>query len=142
MRKRSLRLTAALLQYLLAAVASAADSQTAERVSEAIESDAVDALPRTAFYETDAAIAHGEPGTLIRAQEFAGYDLPADVNATRILYRSRSELDREVVASAVEIVPTRAAPALLGQIHATTAQYLDTTQLAVATGQAHGHSRR
>jgi len=107
MKKRPLLLAASLVQLLFAA---AVDAQTAERISAAAENDAVDALPRTAFYETDAALARGESGTLIRAEEFGGYDLPADVRATRILYRSRSELDHEVVASAVVIVPTRAAP--------------------------------
>jgi len=110
MKKWPLQLTATLLQLLFAAVAGAADSQTTERLSAAVESEAVDALPRTAFYQTDAAVARGEPGTLIRAEEFTGYDLPADVHSTRILYRSRSESDHEVVASAVVIVPTRAAP--------------------------------
>jgi acetyl esterase/lipase len=109
MKKRPLQLSATVLQLLFAAAASAADSPTT-RVSEAMERDAVDALPRTAFFETDAATARGEPGTLIRSEEFAGYDLPAEVRSTRILYRSRSELDHEVVASAVVIVPTRAAP--------------------------------
>jgi hypothetical protein len=100
----------AVLQLLFAAATGAADSLTTDRVSEALERDAVDALPRTAFFETDAAVARGEPGTLIRSEEFAGYDLPAEAHATRILYRSRSELDHEVVASAVVIVATRAAP--------------------------------
>jgi len=111
MKKRPLQLTAALVQLFFAAATGAVDSQTTARVSEAVERAAVDALPRTAFFATDAAIARGEPGTLIRSEEFAGYDLPADVRATRILYRSRSELDHEAVASAVVIVPTRAAPA-------------------------------
>lgn len=110
MKKRPLQLTATLLQLFFATVTVAVDSQTTERVSEAAERVGVDALPRTAFFATDAAVARGEPGTLIRSEEFAGYDLPADVRATRILYRSRSELDHEVVASAVVIVPTRAAP--------------------------------
>ena len=110
MKKRSLQLTATLLQLFFATVTGAVDSQTTERVSEATERAAVDALPRTAFFATDAAVVHGEPGTLIRSEDFAGYDLPAEVRTTRILYRSRSELDHEVVASAVVIVPTRAAP--------------------------------
>jgi hypothetical protein len=54
MKKRPLLLAASLVQLLFAA---AVDSQTAERISAAAENDAVDALPRTAFYETDAAIA-------------------------------------------------------------------------------------
>jgi dienelactone hydrolase len=110
MKKRPLQLTAILLQLFFATATGAVYAQTKERVSEAAENAAVDSLPRTAFFSTDSAVVHGEPGTLIRSEEFAGYDMPADVRTTRILYRSRSELDHEVVASAVVIVPTRAAP--------------------------------
>jgi Secretory lipase len=110
MKKRPLQLGATVLQLLFATATGAAHSQTTDRVTEIVAREAVDALPRTAFFETNAATARGEPGTLIRSEEFAGYDLPAEAHATRILYRSRSELDREVVASAVAIVPTRAAP--------------------------------
>jgi hypothetical protein len=111
MKKRPLQLTATLLQLFFATVTVAADSQTTERISEVAERAAVDALPRTPFFATDAAVARGEPGTLIRSEEFAGYDLPADVRATRILYRSRSELDHEVVASTA----VRAYPRLTSQ---------------------------
>jgi pimeloyl-ACP methyl ester carboxylesterase len=79
-------------------------------VAEAARTEAVDALPKSSFYETDRASARGQPGTLIRSEAFTGYELPPDVHATRILYRSRSQADRDTVASGVVIVPTRAAP--------------------------------
>jgi dienelactone hydrolase len=110
MNQRCVRMATALAQLALATVAAAADFQTTERVSEAVRIETVDALPRTAFFETDAATAHGEPGILIRSEVFTGYELPEDVRATRILYRSRSQVDHDSVASAVVIVPTRAAP--------------------------------
>jgi dienelactone hydrolase len=110
MNKRCVQLTTALLQLFFGVVSGAVYAQTTDRVSEVVRMDAVAALPRTAFFETNAAAARGEPGTLIRSEEFAGYDLPADVHATRILYRTRSQLDHDAVASAVVIVPTRAAP--------------------------------
>ena len=110
MSKRCVQLTTGLLQLFFAVVSGTVYAQKTDRVSEGIRMDAVAALPRTAFFETDAAVARGEPGTLIRSEEFAGYDLPPDVHATRILYRSRSQLDHDAVASAVVVVPTRAAP--------------------------------
>ena len=55
MKKRPLQLAATVLQLLFTTATGAADSQTTDRVSEAVERDAVDALPRTAFFETDAA---------------------------------------------------------------------------------------
>ncbi len=110
MNRQCVQLTTALLQLFFAVVSAAGYAQATDRVSEVIRMDAVAALPRTAFFETSAAAARGEPGTLIRSEEFAGYDLPADVRATRILYRTRSQLDHDAVASAVVIVPTRAAP--------------------------------
>ena len=79
-------------------------------VAEAVRTEAVDALPKSSFYDADVAAARGQPGTLIRSEAFTGYELPPYVRATRILYRSRSQADRGTAASAVVIVPTRAAP--------------------------------
>jgi alpha-beta hydrolase superfamily lysophospholipase len=110
MNNRCVQLTTGLLQLICVAVSGAVHSQATDRVSETMRMDAIDALPRTAFFETDATSVRGEPGTLIRSEEFTGYDLPADVRATRILYRSRSQLDHDAAASAVVIVPTSAAP--------------------------------
>ena len=95
---------------LFAAVAIFAVPVFAADVTEAARTEAVDALPRSSFYEADAAAVHGQPGTLIRSEAFTGYELPPDVRATRILYRSRSQADHDTAASAVVIVPTRAPP--------------------------------
>ncbi len=101
---------AAGLQVFFAGFAGAADSQSNERLSEAVRMETIDSLPRTAFFEANGGVAHGDAGTLIRSEEFVGYDLPAEVRATRILYRSRSVLNHDTVASGVVIVPTRPAP--------------------------------
>ena len=95
---------------VFAAVAVFSAPVLAADIAEAARAEAVDALPKSSFYETDAASARGKPGTLIRSETFTGYELPPDVRATRILYRSRSQADRDTVASAVVIVPTRDAP--------------------------------
>jgi hypothetical protein len=47
---------------------------------------------------------------MIRSEGFTGYELPPGVRATRILYRSRSQLDHDSVASAVVVVPTHTPP--------------------------------
>src|SRR5437660_6406261 len=98
MNERCVQLTTVLLQLFFATESGAVYAQTTDRTAEVNRMDAVAALPRTAFFETDAAVARGEPGTLIRSEEFAGYDLPADVRVTRILYRTRSQLDHDAVA--------------------------------------------
>lgn len=66
-------------------------------------------LPATDFYRTTDGDLHGKPGTLVRAEPFSGYAL-SGVKATRIIYRSRSQLGHETVASAAVIVPDKAAP--------------------------------
>jgi pimeloyl-ACP methyl ester carboxylesterase len=82
----------------------------ADPVAEAIGMESADALPATEFFQVSAAEVSGKPGTMIRSEDFAGYDLPSQVRATRILYRSRSQLDHPTVASAVIIVPTSTPP--------------------------------
>ena len=68
MNKRCVQLTTALLQLFFAVVSGTVYAQTTDRVSEVTRMDAVAALPRTAFFETNAAAARGEPGTLIRSE--------------------------------------------------------------------------
>jgi alpha-beta hydrolase superfamily lysophospholipase len=95
---------------LFAAVVIFAAPVFAADVTEAARTQAVDELPKSSFYDTDPASIRGQPGTLFRSEAFTGYELPSEVHATRILYRSRSQADRDTAASAVVIVPTRAAP--------------------------------
>ena len=47
-------------------------------------------LPLTVFYSTPSPLPPGQPGELIRSEEFDEYQLPEGVSAFRILYHSRS----------------------------------------------------
>lgn len=62
-------------------------------------------LPITKFYDTANPLPAGNPGTLIRSQEFDGYELPFSVSAVRILYHSRSASGEDVAASGVVLFP-------------------------------------
>jgi hypothetical protein len=62
-------------------------------------------LPITKFYDTANPLPAGNPGTLIRSQEFDGYELPFSVSAVRILYHSRSARGEDVAASGVVLFP-------------------------------------
>jgi pimeloyl-ACP methyl ester carboxylesterase len=92
------------------AVVSTALAQDSDAVVKAVQMERAGSLPRTKFYEVAASELHGKPGTLIRTEHFDGYALGGDVDAIRILYRSRSQLEHETVASAVVIVPKRTPP--------------------------------
>jgi hypothetical protein len=67
------------------------------------------ALPLTKFYDV-VQLSSGKPGQLIRSEEFDDYDLQADMNATRILYYSRSPQGKDIAVSGVVLVPDRQAP--------------------------------
>jgi hypothetical protein len=67
-------------------------------------------FPLTKFYDTPEPLPRGNPGELIRAEEFTGYDLPPGVVAVRILYRSRSAQEQEVAASGVVLYPEAKPP--------------------------------
>jgi alpha-beta hydrolase superfamily lysophospholipase len=65
----------------------------------------------TAFYDTPSPLPSGSPGSLIRAEEFAGYTLPPGIIAIRFLYHSRSSDGEDVPVSGVVLVPEENAPA-------------------------------
>jgi len=67
-------------------------------------------FPITKFYDTPEPLPRGNPGELIRAEEFAGYDLPPEVLAVRILYHSRSAREQDVAASGVVLYPDAKPP--------------------------------
>jgi hypothetical protein len=67
-------------------------------------------FPLTKFYDTPEPLPRGNPGELIRAEEFEGYDLPPGVLAVRILYHSRSAQQQDVAASGVVLYPETKAP--------------------------------
>lgn len=68
-------------------------------------------LPLTKFYDTADPFPSGKPGGLIRSAEFDEYNLPADVNAVRFLYYSRSAIGENVAVSGVVLFPDAKPPA-------------------------------
>jgi Secretory lipase len=68
-------------------------------------------LPLTKFYDTAEPLPPGKPGELIRSAEFYEYNLPADVNAVRILYHSHSPAGDDVASSGVVLFPDHKPPA-------------------------------
>jgi hypothetical protein len=74
-------------------------------------SDLFRPLPLTKFYDTPYPLPPGKPGDLIRSSEFDEYDLPAEVNALRILYHSRTAAGNDVAVSGVILFPDAKPPA-------------------------------
>ena len=68
-------------------------------------------LPLTNFYSTPRPLPSGQPGELIRSEEFDEYQLPEGVSAFRILYHSRSASGSDVAASGVVLTPDQPPPA-------------------------------
>jgi len=68
-------------------------------------------FPLTKFYDTPRPLPAGEPGELIRKEEFEGYDLPPAVVAIRFLYHSRSAGGEDVATSGLILYPDSNAPA-------------------------------
>lgn len=67
-------------------------------------------LPLTKFYDTPHPLPHGEPGELIRSEDFDDYALAPGVNALRILYHSRSANGDDVAASGFILYPDQKPP--------------------------------
>jgi hypothetical protein len=65
----------------------------------------------TKFYDTREPLPAGNPGELIRSDEFGAYDLPMAVSAVRFVYHSRSASGGDVAASGVVLLPDKKAPA-------------------------------
>ncbi len=82
-----------------------AEDATPKTLAEAIDMEAKDALPRTAFYDPPVPLPAAAPGTLIRSQSFAGYDLPKGATAVRILYHSRALNGDDIAVSGVVLIP-------------------------------------
>jgi hypothetical protein len=100
------------LALAIASLASAVMAQALPKSpAEAAKMEAADAFPLTAFYDTPANLGSTQPGALLRAAPFAGYDLPGGARAVRILYRSLSAEGRAVASSAVVLIPAGTAPA-------------------------------
>lgn len=67
-------------------------------------------FPLTEFYSTPKPFPRGNPGELIRAEEFAEYALPSGVLAVRFLYHSRSATEQDVATSGVVLYPEQKPP--------------------------------
>lgn len=98
------------LALLFVAMASRADDLPRSR-AEAIAREGLDALPMTEFYTPPGSLSASTPGTLLRSEAFAGYNLPAGAQAVRILYHSRARDGRDVAASGVVLIPAGTPPA-------------------------------
>ena len=68
-------------------------------------------LPLTSFYDTPHPLPPGKPGELIRSEPIDQYNLPYELSALRILYRSRTATGEDVAVSAVVLVPDGKPPA-------------------------------
>ncbi len=101
----------AFLMALLALASTApADEELPKSRAEGLAIEARDALPLTRFYEPPRPLAAAAPGSLIRSEPFAGYDLPGGASAVRILYHSRALNGKDVAASGVVLIPAGAPP--------------------------------
>lgn len=68
-------------------------------------------LPLTTFYDAPHPLPPGKPGELIRSESIDQYNLPYELSALRILYRSRTANGGDVAVSGVVLVPDGKAPA-------------------------------
>lgn len=95
---------------LLCAALAHADDPLPKTRAEALAMEAADALPLTPFYDPPMPLPQAPAGTLLRAQAFAGYTLPAGARAVRILYLSKALNGDPVAASGVVLIPAGTAP--------------------------------
>ncbi len=86
-------------------------------------------LPLTRFYNTPVPLPSGKPGDLIRSEPVDEYDLPLDVSAIRILYRSLSASGKDVASSGVVLLPDGTPPASGWPVIAWAHGFLGTTRL-------------
>ena len=104
---------ASVFACLLVSLSAAQVRGSEPATSPAAKRDAQIRFPLTKFYDAPEPLPSGNPGELIRAEEFTNYDLPPGVLAVRILYHSRSAQDQDVAASGVVLYP-EAKPPLKG----------------------------
>ena len=88
-----------------------ADDATPKTLAEAIDLEAKDALPLTAFYDPPVPLPAAAPGTLIRSEPFAGYELPKGAAAVRILYHSLALNGDDIAVSGIVLIPGGEPPA-------------------------------
>ncbi|MEM8563575.1 MAG: hypothetical protein AAGF57_15145 [Pseudomonadota bacterium] len=92
----------------ITACSETSDSSAGGELAEAISYERGNALVLDAFFNVDES--PRQFGELIRSSLAEGYDIPAGIEATRILYRSRDHAGKPTTASAVVLVPEGAAP--------------------------------
>src|ERR1700686_2992857 len=68
-------------------------------------------LPLTSFYEAPRPLPPGKPGELIRSEPNDQYNLPYELSAVRILYRSRTANGEDVAVSGGVLIPDGKPPA-------------------------------
>lgn len=107
------RFLAPLLPWLLVSLSAGQVRGSEQALLQAGKSDTAQirwTFPLTKFYDTPEPLPRGNPGELIRAEEFANYDVPPEVLAVRILYHSRSATEQDVAASGVVLYPEAKPP--------------------------------
>lgn len=85
-------------------------SAISQTPAEVLDAEAAVALPLTEFYDTPANLPAGRPGDLLRKEFATEYALPEGTKAQRILYRSLSAGDKDVVTSGVILLPVGPSP--------------------------------
>ncbi|MET4923872.1 lipase family protein [Streptomyces sp. PSRA5] len=93
------------LSGTLAGPAAADDCDQQCMIDRARTAEQANALPRTSFYDLPANLPPAPAGALVRAEETSGHQLDPGMNATRILYHSRSTKGRDVASSGVVLTP-------------------------------------
>ena len=110
---RKLRLTGLCGVFGLLTVAGTSQTQPAPAQTKpaVTRSEFSRPLPLTKFYDTPDPLPRGKPGDLMRSAQFDEYDLPAEVNALRIVYHSETAVGADVAVSGVILFPDAKPPA-------------------------------
>lgn len=93
----------------LSAAKPSASDPVLQQLQEAAQQEVANLMPRDKFY--DAAATNAPAGSLIRAENYAGWKLPAGATGTRMLYNSRDASGKPDVTSAAVVVPAGQPPA-------------------------------
>jgi pimeloyl-ACP methyl ester carboxylesterase len=103
-------LAVALSTALLALAARAPSQEMPKTLAEAQGLERAYALPLTAIFSTALTRGKSQPGDLLAHEVYGGYDMPAGVNAQRIIYHSQDAEGHDVTSSAVVLIPPGPAP--------------------------------
>ena len=92
------------------AMVTACAQEMPKTLAEAAKMEQADRLPITELYSTPANLSATKPGDLLRKEAFAGYSLPKDATAVRILYHSLDATGQDVATSGVVLIPAGTPP--------------------------------